>query len=833
MANFIEGLQAFTQFFHSRDLGFKYRRECTQSSYFCAMENTNPDILSEAGKLSFDRFREEVLSDFRVACISRELSLLGRKEVLSGKAKFGIFGDGKEVAQVAMAKFFKPGDFRSGYYRDQTFMLAAGLSTVEQIFAQLYADPNPEREPFSSGRQMNCHFASRMVNENGEWLDLAHLKNVSSDIAPTAGQMPRALGLAFASKAFRDIEQLHSFSNLSDNGNEVCFATVGDASTSEGHFWEAINAAGVLQIPLAVFVWDDGYGISVPKKYQTIKASISEALSGMQKKDDSNGINIYKVKGWDYAGMCEAFEEGIRLARETHTPVLFHVDEITQPQGHSTSGSHERYKGSERLEWEKEWDGVKKMNEWIIANALAEEEELNRIVEQAKEYVRESRAAAWEKFLAPIKEQVLRAVDLINNIAKGLPQQNTALQKLSAELSANREPLRRDVVRTLHAAITLAGNSDTAYWTKDYYNDLLAENKKLYNTHLYNEGPKSALKVKEVQAVFADAAPVLNGFEVLNKYFDELFTTNPKVLAFGEDLGFIGDVNQGFSGLQQKHSVQRIFDTGIRELTIIGQGIGLSLRGLRPIAEIQYLDYLLYGLQPLSDDVATLHYRTAGIQSYPLIVRTRGHRLEGIWHSGSPMGMIINALRGIYVCVPRNMTQAAGMYNTLLRSNDPGLVIECLNGYRLKEKLPSNLLEFTVPLGVPEVIKEGTDVTIVSYGSTLRIVQEAATMLETQGTSCEIVDVQTLLPFDIHHKILESLKKTNRIVFVDEDVPGGAAAYMFNKVMEEQGGYKWLDVAPRTITGKAHRPAYGSDGDYFSKPNAEEIEAVIKQMMAE
>ncbi len=790
-------------------------------------------MLSEAGKLSFDRFREEVLSDFRIVCISREVSLLGRKEVLSGKAKFGIFGDGKEVAQVAMAKFFKPGDFRSGYYRDQTFMLAAGLSTVEQIFAQLYADPNPEREPFSAGRQMNCHFASRMVNENGEWLDLANLKNISSDIAPTAGQMPRALGLAFASKAFRNIEQLHAFKTLSDNGNEVCFATVGDASTSEGHFWEAINAAGVLQVPLAVFVWDDGYGISVPKKYQTIKASISDALSGMQKKDESNGINIYKVKGWDYAGMCEAFEEGIRLARETHTPVLFHVDENTQPQGHSTSGSHERYKSPERLEWEKEWDGIKKMGEWIVANALAEEEELKGIAEQAKEYVRESRAAAWEKFLAPIKEQVVRAVDLINNIARDLPRQGIALQKLSAELSANREPLRRDVLKTLNAAITLAGNSDAIQGSKDYYNDLLAENKKLYNTHLYNEGPKSALKVKELAAVYADNAALLNGFEVLNRYFDELFTSNPKVVAFGEDLGFIGDVNQGFSGLQQKHGAQRIFDTGIRELTIIGQGIGLSMRGLRPIAEIQYLDYLLYGLQPLSDDVATLHYRSAGIQSYPLIVRTRGHRLEGIWHSGSPMGMIINALRGIYVCVPRNMTQAVGMYNTLLRSNDPGLIIECLNGYRLKEKLASNLLEFTVSLGVPELIKEGEDVTIVSYGSTLRIVQDAVNMLETQGISCEIVDVQTLLPFDIHHKILNSLKKTNRIVFVDEDVPGGASAYMFNKVMEEQGGYKYLDVAPRTITGKAHRPAYGSDGDYFSKPNAEEIEAVIKQMMAE
>ncbi len=797
------------------------------------MDNTNLETYTDAEKLSFDKFRDEVLRDYTMACISRETSLLGRKEVLGGKAKFGIFGDGKEIAQVAMAKFFMAGDFRSGYYRDQTFMFAAGLTSTEQIFAQLYADPNIHNEPFSAGRQMNCHFATKMVNEYGDWLNLAGLKNISADIAPTAGQMPRALGLAYASKAFRNISQLQDFKNLSNNGNEVCFATIGDASTSEGHFWETINAAGVLQVPLAVFVWDDGYGISVPKKYQTTKASVSDALSGMQKTDDSNGFNIYKVKGWDYAGMCEVFEEGIRFARENHTPVLFHVEELTQPQGHSTSGSHERYKSPERLEWEREWDGIKKMKEWIIANALASEEELDGIAERAKEHVRESKAAAWAKFITPVKKQVSRATDLIHTLATALPDQTTALQKLAVELSANREPLRRDVLKTLNTALTLAGNSDAAYWTKDYYNELQTENKKLYNTHLYNEGPKSALKVTEVKAHFANDAPMLNGFEVLNKFFDELFTANPKVVAFGEDLGYIGDVNQGFSGLQQKHGNERIFDTGIRELTIMGQGIGLAMRGLRPIAEIQYLDYLLYGLQPLSDDVATLHYRTAGQQSCPVIVRTRGHRLEGIWHSGSPMGMVINALRGIYICVPRNMTQAVGMYNTLLRSNDPGLVVECLNGYRLKEKLPSNLLDFTIPLGVPEVIKEGADVTIVSYGSTLRIIQDAVTTLEAQEISCEIVDVQTLLPFDINHKILESLKKTNRIVFVDEDVPGGAAAYMFNKVMEEQGGYKYLDVAPRTITGKAHRPAYGSDGDYFSKPNAEEIATVIKEMKAE
>lgn len=797
------------------------------------MDNTNLETYTADEKLSFDKFRDEVLMDYTMVCISRETSLLGRKEVLGGKAKFGIFGDGKEVAQVAMAKFFQAGDFRSGYYRDQTFMLAAGLTNAEQIFAQLYADPDIKNEPFSAGRQMNCHFATKMVNDNGDWLNLSGLKNISADIAPTAGQMPRALGLAYASKAFRNISQLQSFNNLSNNGNEVCFATIGDASTSEGHFWETINAAGVLQVPLAVFVWDDGYGISVPKKFQTTKASVSDALSGMQKTENTNGFNIYKVKGWDYAGMCEVFEEGIRFARETHTPVLFHVEEITQPQGHSTSGSHERYKSQERLEWEREWDGIRKMKEWIIANALAKEEELDGIAERAKEHVRESKAAAWAKFITPVKKQVSRATDLIHAMANALPDQTAALQKLAVELSASREPLRRDVLKALNTALTLAGSADAAYWTKDYYSELQAENKKLYNTHLYNDGPKSALKVTELKPAFAADAPMLNGFEVLNKYFDELFTANPKVVAFGEDLGYIGDVNQGFSGLQQKHGNDRIFDTGIRELTIMGQGIGLAMRGLRPIAEIQYLDYLLYGLQPLSDDVSTLHYRTAGQQSCPVIVRTRGHRLEGIWHSGSPMGMVINALRGMYVCVPRNMTQAVGMYNTLLRSNDPGLVVECLNGYRLKEKLPSNLLDFTVPLGVPEVIKEGTDVTIVSYGSTLRIIQDAVNALEVQGTSCEIVDVQTLLPFDTNHMILESLKKTNRIVFVDEDVPGGAAAFMFNKVMEEQGGYKYLDVAPRTITGKAHRPAYGSDGDYFSKPNAEEIATIIKEMMSE
>ncbi len=806
---------------------------CGILPYFCGMEHATPLTMPAEAKLSFDRFREEVLNDYRIACISREASLLARKEVLTGKAKFGIFGDGKEIAQIAMAKFFRPGDFRSGYYRDQTFHFAIGHATVDQFFAQLYADPDIHNDPNNGGRQMVSHFSSPLTDEQGEWLDLANRFNIASDMAPTAAQMPRSLGLALASRLFRNVDELRAMKDLSDNGNEVCFCTIGDASTSEGHFWETINAAGVLQVPMVVFVWDDGYGISVPRKYQTTKGSISEALAGMRKEEDTNGIAIYNVKGWDYAGMCETFDEGIRLARETHTPVLFHVEEITQPQGHSTSGSHERYKTQDRLAWEREWDGLRKMREWILENSLASEEEVEEVEHGAKREVKASRDMAWQNYLAPIKTQVDKACQLLTDLANALPDASADLLKIVQALRVNREPLRRDVMKALNDALDIAGDNDAAFWTRDYYKDLLEESQRLYNSHLYNEGPRSALRVEEKQAAYEAEPVMVNGYEVLNKYFDQLFANNQKVLAFGEDLGFIGDVNQGFSGLQARHGEERIFDTGIRELTIMGQGVGLALRGLRPIAEIQYLDYLLYGLQPLSDDVATLHYRTVGQQSCPLIVRTRGHRLEGIWHSGSPMGMIINALRGMYVCVPRNMVQAVGMYNTLLQSNDPGLIIECLNGYRLKERLPKNLLELTVPLGIPEVIREGSDVTIVSYGSILRIIQDAAQSLAKLGIECEIIDVQTLLPFDREHRILESLKKTNRIVFVDEDVPGGAAAYMFNKVMEEQGGYRYLDVAPRTITGKAHRPAYGSDGDYFSKPNAEEIEGVVKGMMRE
>lgn len=797
------------------------------------MENLAPIDLLDPEKLSFDKFREEVLKDYRSVCESREASLLGRKEVLTGKAKFGIFGDGKEVPQVAMAKFFKPGDFYAGYYRDQTFAFATGAATIEEFFSQLYADPDPNHDPHSAGRQMNSHFATPFVDSDGSPLDLVNRKNLTAGLAPTAAQMPKALGLASASKSFREVKALQPFTELSNNGNEVCFCTIGDASTSEGHFWETLNAAGVLQVPLAIFVWDDGYGISVPRQFQTTKGSISEVLKGFQKEEGTNGIDIYKVKAWDYAGMCEVFETGLRAVRQTHTPALFHVEEVTQPQGHSTSGSHERYKSPERLEWEREWDGIKKMKEWIIENALAGEEELNDIETEAKESVRNNRNLAWEKYQSPIRVQVARSAELIREMAGEAPDHAEQLQKLASILSSNREPGRKEVLQTLHEAIALAGNLAAGRKAAAYYQELKKENAVLYNSHLYHEGARKILQVPEVKAIYSDNAPVLNGYEILNRYFDELFAHNPKVLAFGEDLGKIGDVNQGFAGLQAKHGADRIFDTGIRELTIMGQGIGMAFRGLRPIAEIQYIDYLLYGLQPLSDDLASLQYRTAGRQTAPLIVRTRGHRLEGIWHSGSPMGMILHSLRGLHVCVPRNMVQAAGMYNTLLEGADPAIVIECLNGYRLKEKLPANLLDFRVPLGEPEVLQEGEDITIVSYGATLRVVQEAARALEPFGISCEIIDIQTLLPFDVHHRILESLKKTSRILIVDEDVPGGAAGFIFNKVMEEQGGYRWLDTAPRTITAQAHRPAYSSDGDYFSKPNTEDIMDAIRQMVAE
>jgi pyruvate/2-oxoglutarate/acetoin dehydrogenase E1 component/TPP-dependent pyruvate/acetoin dehydrogenase alpha subunit len=791
---------------------------------------------TKPSRLSFEEFKEEVLADFRLAIASREASLIGRREVLTGKAKFGIFGDGKELAQIAAAKCMKPGDIRSGYYRDQTLMFATGMSDIEKFFSQLYANPDVEQEPSTAGRMMNGHYGTRWLDDEGNWKNLMESPQSSSDISPTAGQMVRALGLAYASKMYRNIDVLQKgFEKFTNKGNEVIFCTIGDASTSEGLFWESVNAAGVLQVPLAIFVWDDGYGISVPRKYQTTKNSISEALAGMQWNDKNGGINIYTVKGWDYAGMMQTFQQGIARVRENHIPAIFHVQEVTQPQGHSTSGSHERYKNKERLDWEKEWDCIVKMRQFILDNTIATEEELNKLQEEAKDEARTAKQKAWDGFISPIKAQIQQASTMCNQVVfeGGDNAQNIA--QIVQSLNAIKEPIRKDVMQSLRKILALCSNESQAVRNlRNYYENLKQDNTDKFSSHLHSQSALSAMKVKEVAPAFSDASATLNGYEILNRFFDHTFATKPAVLAFGEDLGKIGDVNQGFAGLQDKYGELRITDTGIREATIIGQGLGLAMRGLRPIAEIQYLDYLLYGLQPLSDDVATIQYRTRGGQKCPLIVRTRGHRLEGIWHSGSPIGMIINSIRGMYLCVPRNMTQAAGMYNTLLQSDEPGIVIECLNGYRLKETMPDNLAEYTVPFGVPEVMHEGTDITIVSYGSTLRVIEEAMTnYLAPQGISCELVDVRTLLPFDINHVIVESLKKTNRIIFIDEDVPGGASAYMFQQVMEKQGGYRWLDVAPRTITAQAHRPAYATDGDYFSKPNAEDIAAVIEAMMNE
>lgn len=794
-------------------------------------------VVHSASRLSYEDFKNEVLNDYRLAIASREASLIGRREVLTGKAKFGIFGDGKELVQIVAAKCMKPGDIRSGYYRDQTLMFATGMASIENFFAQLYANPDTHEEPSSAGRMMNGHYSTRWLDDSGNWKDLTHSPQSSSDISPTAGQMVRALGLAFASKCYRNVPELSfGFEKFSRKGNEVVFCTIGDASTSEGPFWESINAMGVLQVPMAVFVYDDGYGISVPRKYQTTKNSISDALAGMQYESKKGGINIYTAKGWDYAGMMQTIQMGIDKVRETHVPAIFHIQEVTQPQGHSTSGSHERYKSKERLDWEKEFDCIHKMREFIVGNSIATDEEINQIETEAKQEARSAKQRAWEKFIQPITQNIQQATSLMNQVVYEAGSNAEAIATMVQQLNAIKEPIRKDLMQTVRKVLGFLKNSqsDSVRNLRVFYEQLKDDNNRKFSSHLHSESSQSVANIKEVPAQYAQDGPTVNGFELLNKFFDQTFTKNPAVFAFGEDVGKIGDVNQGFAGLQEKFGDKRIFDTGIREATIIGQGIGMALRGLRPIAEIQYLDYLLYGLQPLSDDLATLQYRTRGGQKCPLIVRTRGHRLEGIWHSGSPMGMIINSLRGIHICVPRNMAQAAGMYNTLLQSDEPGIVIECLNGYRLKEKLPSNLETYTIPFGVPEIVKEGDDITIVSYGSTIRVIEDAiANYLEPHGISCEVVDVRTLLPFDVNHSILESLKKTNRIIFIDEDVPGGATAYMFQQVMEIQGGYRWLDVAPRTLTAKAHRPAYATDGDYFSKPNAEEIAEVIEAMLAE
>lgn len=799
-------------------------------SRFVDMDAMHTSESQAAEALSYEAFRQTVIDDYRLACESRQASLLGRKEVLTGKAKFGIFGDGKEIPQVAMAKFFKQGDHYAGYYRDQTLAFAIGAATINEFFAQLYADPDPAHDPHSAGRNMNSHFCTPFVDEKGDFLHLASRKNMAAGMAPTAGHLPKALGLAYASKIYRNVPALHGENQFSHQGNEVCFCTIGDASTSEGHFWETMNAAAVTQVPLVVFVWDDGYGISVPKEMQTVKASISEALSGFEKTVHSNGMAIYKVKGWDYAQLCEAFEEGISMARAEHVPVLFHVEELTQPQGHSTSGSHERYKSPERLQWERDWDCLVQMRKWILENALAEEEELAGIEEQARTFVNECRLNTWRMFEQPIQQQKKQALDLIQGVCRSIP--GDALQQVYNELASNSIPFRRDVMTALQQTIVLAGNPQISADVLLMYQTLKEQNRKLYNTNLYVTAPQPGIHPLPDLGLH-DRSPQVNGYEVLNRYFDKLFESNSTVVAFGEDLGKIGDVNQGFAGLQQKYGEHRIFDTGIRELTIMGQGVGMSMRGLRPIAEIQYLDYLLFGLQILSDDVASMHYRSAGKQIAPLIVRSRGHRLEGIWHSGSPMGILINALKGVHVCVPRNMLQAVGFYNTLLAGKDPGVVIESLNGYRLKERVPDDLLAYKLPLGIPEVVRMGSDITVVSYGSTLRIVLDAAELLSKIGVDVEVVDVQTLMPFDLNHDILASLKKTNRILFVDEDVPGGATSYMFAEVMDKQGGYKWLDASPRILCAQPHRPAYGSDGDYFSKPNMDDIIILVQEMMAE
>lgn len=798
------------------------------------MRKKNAEVETE--KMSFEDFKQTVLNDYYVGQLSRQASLIGRKEVLTGKAKFGIFGDGKEVAQLAMAKVFKNGDFRSGYYRDQTFMMAAGLLTVEQYFAQLYANTDRDADVCSQGRLMNGHFATRLVDDAGNWLPQTKMKNSSADISPTAGQMPRLLGLAYASKLYRENNELNSadFESFSINGNEVAFGTIGDASTSEGLFWETMNAAGVLQVPLAMSVWDDGYGISVSKRYQTIKQSISEALSGFAKTSTKEGFNIYTAPGWDYATLCEMYKVGVAECRATHTPALFHVIEVTQPQGHSTSGSHERYKSKERLEWESEFDCLAKMREFIVSNGLASDAELDALDAEAKANANAGKKSAWENFVKSVNADKARATAIL----KLLATQSTKAEdiaKVIANMDENKEPERKAIMVAVKKCLrmTIGEQSEARAAVVKFVNDFATEAHDRYSSFLYSEFDKNALNIKEVAPVYSEPLHMADAREVLLANFDALLNKYPEMCVFGEDVGKIGGVNQTYAGLQQKYGELRVQDTGIREATIVGQGIGLSLRGLRPIAEIQYLDYLAYAIQILSDDVACLTYRTKGYQRAPLIVSTRGHRLEGVWHSGSPMQFILGALRGMYILVPRNMTQAAAYYNTLMQSDSPALVIECLNGYRLKEAMPANLGEFTLIPGVAEVLCTGTDVTMVSYGSTLRIAQDAIQQLSELGISVELIDPQSLIPFDTNNLIIESLKKTNKLVLVDEDVTGGATGYMLQKILEEKNGYQYLDSKPITISSKDHRPAYGSDGDYFSKSNAEQITEAVYNMMHE
>lgn len=789
--------------------------------------------LQTSNGLSFEAFKQVVLEDYRLANESRQASLLGRKEVLTGKAKFGIFGDGKEVAQIAMAKVFKPGDFRSGYYRDQTFMMAIGALTLQQYFAGLYAHTDIQHDPMSAGRQMGGHFATPLVDENGKFLDLVNRKNSSSDISPTASQMPRLLGLAYASHFFRINKDLQTpeFAHLSDKGNEVAFGTIGDASTSEGSFWETINAAGVLQVPMLMSVWDDGHGISVPKKYQTTKESISEALSGFQRSHDKKGYEILVTKGWNYPHLVDTYDKAIKVCREEHCPVLVHVEEVTQPQGHSTSGSHERYKSKERLQWEQDFDCIRQMREWILQNALAGEETLNKIEEDAKAAVLEAKNAAWKAYLEPIKKEITGVTALIGELERNSAK-GSFIAPVRSELLSLKEPIRKDIHGAVKKVLRLTKGEDIGarHQLVNWLQLARLENEERYSSALYSN---TALAVQPATVEYGDEQKTCDGREVLRDNFDAVLSKYPQALIFGEDSGKIGGVNQGLEGLQKKYGEHRVFDTGIRECTIMGQAIGLAMRGLRPICEIQYLDYLLYALQVMSDDLATVQWRTKGRQKAPVLIRTRGHRLEGVWHSGSPMGMILGSCRGVHVCVPRNMTKAAGFYNTLLEADEPALIIEPLNAYRLKEPLPLNFGKFKTPLGIPEVLTEGSDVTLVTYGSCVRVAQEAIRMLNEHDISVELIDAQTLLPFDIHHSIAESVKKTNRLAVLDEDVPGGASAYLLQQVLEVQGGFRHLDSDPVTIAAKEHRPAYGSDGDYFSKPSADDVFDALYKVMNE
>jgi len=791
-------------------------------------------MMTESPKqaMTFEDFKKEVLNDYKIATTSRECSLLGRREVLTGKAKFGIFGDGKEVPQLALAKAFKNGDFRSGYYRDQTFMMAIGEMTIEQFFAGLYGHTDLAHDPMSAGRQMGGHFATHSLDENGQWKDLTQQKNSSADISPTAGQMPRLLGLAQASKIYRNVSVLPKKNKFSENGNEIAWGTIGNASTSEGLFFETINAAGVLQVPMVMSVWDDEYGISVHAKYQTTKENISEILKGFQRDDNNDGYEIFTVLGWDYAALVSTYQRAAQIAREEHVPVLIHVKELTQPQGHSTSGSHERYKNAERLAWETEFDCLAQMRLWMIANTIATAEELDEIDTTAKKEVLEGKKAAWNAFVEPIKKEQTELITLLETIA-ATSVNRVFIQKYTNDLKEIKEPIRKDILtisrKILRMIVGEKSQPLLATWITNYTNTIQPK----FSSHLFSESAQNIFSVKEVLPTYDASSEDVDARLVLRDNFDTLFVKYPEVLIFGEDSGNIGDVNQGLEGMQEKFGELRVADVGIREATILGQGIGMAMRGLRPIAEIQYLDYLLYAIQIMSDDLATLQYRTKGRQKAPLIIRTRGHRLEGVWHSGSPMGMIINAVRGIHVLVPRNMTKAAGFYNTLLETDEPALIVECLNGYRLKEKMPLNLGEFKTPIGIVETIRSGTDITIVSYGSTLRLVEQAAKELQKVGINCEIIDIQSLLPFDINHNIKKSLSQTNRLLVVDEDVPGGASAFILQQILDVQNGYDYLDSKPQTLASKAHRPAYGTDGDYFSKPSSEDIFEKVYAMMNE